>query len=283
MVYGYLRPYHKSVVANRSYPVGTRLLLGAGLSFGNESGLAIDNVKTYEVVLYNGTIIHANSTSHPDLHRALKGGGDNFGFITRYELITLDTPDWIWGGTVYCNYSQLSQVEGVLYDYHVDIAVNDVKTHVLPQCGFNGTTNETINLSPIFYNSALNSIPPALQPWVNAQPYKNTMRPIQVVDLATEFDAGFASGFVQVWRTFKVYVDKLFFRDWWYQFQVWLQGYKQIPGFYGLHSNMPVTPNAVQQGVLKGRNILGMEGAGNRTLPSMPPPFCFPGGINTNV
>ncbi|CUS10113.1 unnamed protein product [Tuber aestivum] len=85
------------------------------------------------------------------------------------------------------------------------------------------------------------------------------MRPIQGVDLATEFDAGSASGFVQVQRTFKVYVDKLFFHDLWYQFQVWLQGYKQIPGFYGLYSNMSVTPNAVQQGVLKGRNILGME------------------------
>ena len=283
-VYGYLGPYHKSVVAGRYYPVGTGLLLGAGLSFfGNEYGLAIDNVKTYEVVLYNGTMIHANSTSHPDLHRALKGGGDNFGVITRYELITLDTPDWIWGGMVYYNQSQLSQVEDVLYDYHVDIAVNDVKTHVLPQFGFNGTTNETINFSPIFYNGALNSTPPALQPWVDAQPYKNTMRPTQVVDLAREFDAGFAYGFVQVQRTFTVYADKQFFRDVWYQFQVWLQGYKQIPGFYGLHCNMPVTPNAVQQGVHKGGNVLGMEGAGNRTLSSMPPPFRFPGGINANV
>ena len=109
------------------------------------------------------------------------------------------------------------------------------------------------------------------------------MRPTQVVDLAREFDAGFAYGFVQVQRTFTVSVDKQFFRDVWYQFQVWLQGYKQIPGFYGLHCNMLVTPNAVQQGVRKGGNVLGMEGAGNRTLSSMPPPFRSLGEINTNV
>ena len=109
------------------------------------------------------------------------------------------------------------------------------------------------------------------------------MRPTQVVDHAPEFDAGFGYGIAQVQRTFTVYADKQFFRDVWYQFQVWLQGYKQIPGFYGLHCNMPVTPNAVQQGVRRGGNVLGMEGAGNRTLSSMPPPFRFPGGINTNV
>ena len=63
---------------------------------------------TYEVVLYNGAIIHASAICHPDLHRALKGGGDNFGVITRYELITLDTPDWIWGGMVHYNQSQMS-------------------------------------------------------------------------------------------------------------------------------------------------------------------------------
>ena len=105
----YLGPYHKSVVASRYYPVGIGLFLGAGLSFlRNEYGLAIDNVKTYEAVLYGGTIIYANATSHLNLYCALKGGGDNFGVITRHELITLDTPDWIWSGVVYYNQSQLS-------------------------------------------------------------------------------------------------------------------------------------------------------------------------------
>ena len=75
------------------------------------------------------------------------------------------------------------------------------------------------------------------------------MRPTQVIVLAREFDAGFAYGFVQMQRTFPLYADKQFFRDVWYQFQAWLQGYKNIPGFYGLHCNIPVTPSTVQQGV----------------------------------
>ncbi|PUU74443.1 hypothetical protein B9Z19DRAFT_1103448 [Tuber borchii] len=138
----------------------------------NSYGLAIDNVKIYEVVLGNGTIIHANATSHSDLHHALERGGDNF--------------DWIWGGMIYYNQSQLSQVDGVLYDYRVDIAVNDVKAYILPQF-----------VLPHLYNGALNFTSPTLQPWV--------------VDLAREFEAGFAYGFVQ--RTFTVYKEKQFFSD----------------------------------------------------------------------
>ncbi|PUU78308.1 hypothetical protein B9Z19DRAFT_1143055 [Tuber borchii] len=215
----YLGPYHKSVVAGRYYPIGTGLLLRTGLSFGNEYGRAIDNVKTYEVVLDTGTIIHANATSNPDLHLALKRGGDNFGVITRYELITLDTQDWIWGGIVYYNQSQPSQVDGVLYNYHVDIAVNDVKAHVLLRFGFKGTTNETIKFSPIF-TTALKIAPPLL-----SNPGSTLTRTKHNAP-----DPGRRP------RT----------------------GYKNIPGFYGLHFNMPVTPNAVQQGVRKGGNMLGM-------------------------
>jgi FAD/FMN-containing dehydrogenase len=41
-----------------------------------------------KVVLANGTLANISATSHPDLYRALKGGGNNFGVVTRYELKT---------------------------------------------------------------------------------------------------------------------------------------------------------------------------------------------------
>jgi hypothetical protein len=50
-----------------------------------------------QIVLANGTIVNANSQERPDLHRALKGGGNNFGIVTRFDLITRPTTK-IWGG-----------------------------------------------------------------------------------------------------------------------------------------------------------------------------------------
>ncbi len=55
----------------------------------NEFGSAASNVKNFEVVLSNGTIVNANSAEHGDLFWALKGGGPNFGVVTRYDLYTV--------------------------------------------------------------------------------------------------------------------------------------------------------------------------------------------------
>ena len=39
-------------------------------------------------MLANGGLVNANRTSEPDLFRALKGGANNFGIITRFHLAT---------------------------------------------------------------------------------------------------------------------------------------------------------------------------------------------------
>jgi FAD/FMN-containing dehydrogenase len=45
-------------------------------------------VLNYQVVLANGTLLNANKDSHEDLFVALKGGGNNFGVVTRFDLQT---------------------------------------------------------------------------------------------------------------------------------------------------------------------------------------------------
>ncbi|CAF3424642.1 unnamed protein product [Rotaria sp. Silwood1] len=50
--------------------------------FSRSYGLASDNVLSFKVVTYNGTIVTASSTSNPDLFWALRGGGGgNFGYV----------------------------------------------------------------------------------------------------------------------------------------------------------------------------------------------------------
>lgn len=47
----------------------------------------------------NGTIINANKNENADLHRALKGGSNNFGIITRFHLRAFPLQE-IWGGMI---------------------------------------------------------------------------------------------------------------------------------------------------------------------------------------
>lgn len=194
-VYAALDPYNKSAVIGRYEKVGLGLALGAGFSyFSNRDGLAVDNVVEYEVVLANGTVVLADLDNHPDLFWALKGGNNNFGVVTHFHLRIFDTPGRVLGGLIYYPESSLDELADVIYDYHVHQAVDDVLTHTLPQYGFDGATNTTINFSPVVYNADLQELPEIMQGW-NATPhYKNTVHNRVYTDLATELNDGFPDG-----------------------------------------------------------------------------------------
>ena len=51
-----------------------------------------------QVVLANGTIINVSQKTYPDLYFALRGGGNNFGIVTRFDLEAYRY-GLLWGGT----------------------------------------------------------------------------------------------------------------------------------------------------------------------------------------
>ncbi|CAG8970919.1 hypothetical protein HYALB_00000898 [Hymenoscyphus albidus] len=88
----------RAVVGGRIGDVGVGLLLGGGLSFlSTQYGLACDSGVNYEVVLANSTIVNANENENSDLFWALKGGGNQFGIITKYTMKTFPISQ-TWGG-----------------------------------------------------------------------------------------------------------------------------------------------------------------------------------------
>jgi hypothetical protein len=76
-----------------SSDVGTGLLLGGGLSWLSPShGYAADTIKELDVILVTGELVTATATNaYSDLFRALKGGGNRFGIVTRYEVEAVHT------------------------------------------------------------------------------------------------------------------------------------------------------------------------------------------------
>ncbi|GFF89615.1 FAD binding domain protein [Aspergillus lentulus] len=96
-----------AVVGGRSSDVGVAgYTLGGGISFFTPRfGLACSNVLTYEVVLASGKVVLATASSHPDLWRALKGGSNNFGIVTRFTVRCFPSTQ-IWSGFMYAPNSQ---------------------------------------------------------------------------------------------------------------------------------------------------------------------------------
>ncbi|KAI1267907.1 FAD-binding domain-containing protein [Xylariaceae sp. FL1019] len=73
--------------------VGGFLLGGGNSYYSNQVGFGCDSVVNFEVVLADGSIVNANTTHNADLHKALKGGGNNFGIVTRYDMTGIPAPD----------------------------------------------------------------------------------------------------------------------------------------------------------------------------------------------
>ncbi|EQB55046.1 FAD binding domain-containing protein [Colletotrichum gloeosporioides Cg-14] len=153
-VYSYLQPYGLAVVGGRIGGVGVSgLLLGGGISFySNQYGFAADNVVRYQAVLASGLVVEATATNaYSDLYWALKGGGNSFAIVTRFDLKTVTSPK-VWVGI-----SQYAQNDSAKY---LDAVYNfgkygsaDGKAAIIPTILTYPSYNITAYAAARFYDS----------------------------------------------------------------------------------------------------------------------------------
>ena len=62
--------------------------------------MVCSNITSYEIVLASGCLVTASATSNPDLWRALKGGSNNFGIVTRFTARGFPATN-VWSGFLY--------------------------------------------------------------------------------------------------------------------------------------------------------------------------------------
>ncbi|KXH59262.1 FAD binding domain-containing protein [Colletotrichum salicis] len=261
-VYSYLAPSGLAVVGGRIGGVGVPgLLLGGGISFySNQYGFAADNVVRYQAVLSSGLVVEATATNaYSDLFWALKGGGNSFAIVTRFDLKTFVSPK-VWVGI-----SQYAQTDSAKY---LDAVYNfgkygsaDGKAAIIPTILTYPSYNITAYAAARFYNSETapatafeNFTSPALTPVADSY----ALQPL--AEYLSAVDALQPTGLRQEFRVMSLVVNRDAVD---YVHDTFLAATSaNLTSIVGLSASItfqPITKEFVQQGVAKGGNPQGVD------------------------
>lgn len=138
----------------------------------------------YEVVLASGQVVHANAKENPDLWLALKGGSNNFGVVTRFDLSSFVQGDF-WGGTILYNDTSSPLLLKAFVDLNKAAGFDEYAALIL---SFSYVSSMAFVVSAnIEYTKPLAN-PETFQPFTSIQPQLfNTMRISNQTDFTTEF------------------------------------------------------------------------------------------------
>ncbi|TQN64703.1 Bifunctional solanapyrone synthase [Colletotrichum shisoi] len=263
-VYFYLSPSGLAAIGGRIGGVGVSgLLLGGGISFySNQYGFAADNVVRYQAVLASGIVVEATATNaYADLFWALKGGGNSFAIVTRFDLKTVKSSK-VWVGI-----SQYAQTDSAKY---LDAVYNfgkygsaDGKAAIIPTILTYPSYNITAYAAARFYD-------PETQP---ATAFENFTAPVlapaadsyalqPLAEYISAVDALQPTGLRQEFRVLSLVVDRDAI-DYVHDAFLAATG-SELTGIAGLSASVtfqPITKEFIQQGVAKGGNPQGVDPA----------------------
>jgi hypothetical protein len=191
-VYEKLQPLGLGVAGGRSTTNGVGgLVLSGGLSFfSSREGFITDNVLEFEVVLASGQIVVASPKSNPDLYKALRGGGNNFGIVTRATLRTFPQSPFYGGSVFYFPDSFPAQIDALVTELKKPKATPE--THLMISLAYSESFADfggSFGLNQVYYTGKDGKGPEVLVPYTSIQPQidvLNSVRNITLVEAALE-------------------------------------------------------------------------------------------------
>ncbi|KAI9752305.1 MAG: hypothetical protein M1835_001107, partial [Candelina submexicana] len=189
-VYAVLDAQGYAVPGGRVGSVGVGgLVTGGGNSFfAARYGFVCDNVRGFEVVLGNGTVVIADNSTNPDLFQALKGGSNNLGIVTRFDIFAFEQGH-IWGGSV--TYSPTTAPDQIsAFVNFTNALVDDPYASIINIWLFQPSIGAFFVQNAYEYTKAVDDVkagPPPFKTFLSIQPeLKNTMRMTNLSDLTSE-------------------------------------------------------------------------------------------------
>ncbi|RDW59488.1 FAD binding-containing protein [Coleophoma cylindrospora] len=260
-VYTRLDPMGLSVIGGRVSDIGVGgLTLGGGISFfSGRYGWACDNVNVYQVVFADGSIHDVSYQSNPDLYYALRGGGNNFGIVTRFDLATFPQGD-LWAGSqtfLYDN-STAAALNAAFYNFNIN-AVNDPYAAVILAYAYAQAENIYVIASDLQYGKPVVN-PPILQNFTAVpSPIADTLKIQNLSALTVEFQASNPYGFRQTFWALMVQNDAELMNTIVSIFQSETNGIVNASGLVASCVFQPITVPMLSHFSKNGGNALGLS------------------------
>lgn len=168
-VYGWIAPQGLAVAGGRFGEVGVGgLLLGGGINyFGNSHGWAMNSIVGFQVVLGDSSVVEVSASSYSDLFWALKGGNNNFGIVTRFDLKTIQITSAYEGGEFFAAASVPSFLEALTTFIGPGGGIEDPNTAVTPLVAITPQTGIQTAELVVFVAGNATTTPPSVAPFAN--------------------------------------------------------------------------------------------------------------------
>jgi hypothetical protein len=212
-------------------------------------------VINFEVVLSSGEIVQANKNSNPDLFRALKGGTNNFGIVTRFDLPAFHQGK-MWGGALYYPSTAYAGIVEDFYNF-ASTPEPDLNAHLIAATAHSPLGS--INVVNMYYAKPTSN-PSSLRSFTAIQPQiANTLREDSLLGFANEQSAFSTDGARQLFFTTSIKLDKQLMLDMEGLYNKTVESIKTVSGLTLSMVFQPLTKHLLRQSATHGPNSLGLS------------------------
>ncbi|KAI5918062.1 hypothetical protein F4810DRAFT_715851 [Camillea tinctor] len=184
-VYREVQKHGRIVAGGREGQNGVAgFLLGGGNNWlTSTKGWACDNVITYETVLADGSIVIADQDTHSDLFRALKGGGNNFGVVTKFTMSTI-VCERIWGGVATSSKEYVSDAIQLASDFTESLSSHP-NSSLIVLIGYIPDMKDIAVVTGVMETRGMEKVP-IFNEWEKLPKITNTAKPKTMLEIGTE-------------------------------------------------------------------------------------------------
>ncbi|KAI0341015.1 FAD binding domain protein [Trametopsis cervina] len=129
------------------------LTVGGGYGWlTSKHGLTVDCLRSAEVILANGDIVQTSETENSDLFWAIRGGGSNFGPVTRFTFQGFPQRRNVYAGLLLFSLEQLPQLVGAINKFLDKATEEESMGLFVAHPGFIGKTSL---ITVVFHNGSV--------------------------------------------------------------------------------------------------------------------------------